>query len=55
MQLDIFFDLLSLLLANTPMYDESLDELKRTVESYLGVVREYPFLGSILSHSVFVA
>lgn len=32
--------------ANTPMYDESLDELRRTLDSYLSVVREYPFLGT---------
>ena len=28
--------------ANTPMYDETLDELKRTIDSYIGLVREYP-------------
>ena len=30
--------------ANTPMYDESLDELIRTIESYRACVREYPML-----------
>lgn len=37
--------------ANTPMYDESVDELRRTVDSYLAVAREYPFLGSFSSIS----
>jgi hypothetical protein len=28
--------------ANTPMYDETIEELRRTIDSYIALVREYP-------------
>lgn len=28
--------------ANTPMYDETMEELRRTIDSYINLVREYP-------------
>lgn len=28
--------------ANTPMYDETMEELRRTIDSYIALVREYP-------------